>query len=233
MNGLTKPRDFGDGCPLTNERYVWSCAIGGLKPVPVPSGGDAPMRRAVERAFLELTGHEAQACFSGWGEEFAEPARAVIENRIPVEEEKSVRADIQSAELATALDQLAAAKAEVERLRDFVVDFADAKIDALRYSPPHGASPEDEPDPVVDAETVWAWQADAKDAIKAAALTLTPGKRYLDGHGEVKGPLHRIHWENGEEMLTDSYVVWHPDGTLAGGTREDKRSLVAEVGDAG
>ena len=85
MNGLTKPRDFGDGCPLTNERYVWSCAIGGLKPVPVPSGGDAPMRRAVERAFLELTGHEAQACFSGWGEEFAEPARAVIENRIPVE----------------------------------------------------------------------------------------------------------------------------------------------------
>jgi len=117
MNGLTKPRDFGDGCPLTNERYVWSCAIGGLKPVPVPSGGDAPMRRAVERAFLELTGHEAQACFSGWGEEFAEPARAVIENRIPVEEEKSVRADIQSAELATALDQLAAAKAETERLR--------------------------------------------------------------------------------------------------------------------
>ena len=117
MNGLTKPRDFGDGCPLTNERYVWSCAIGGLKPVPVPSGGDAPMRRAVERAFLELTGHEAQACFSGWGEEFAEPARAVIENRIPVEEEKSVRADIQSAELATALDQLAAAKAETEWLR--------------------------------------------------------------------------------------------------------------------
>jgi len=183
MNGLTKPRDFGDGCPLTNERYVWSCAIGGLKPVPVPSGGDAPMRRAVERAFLELTGHEAQACFSGWGEEFAEPARAVIENRIPVEEEKSVRADIQSAELATALDQLAAAKAEVERLRDFVVDFADAKIDALRYSPPHGASPEDEPDPVVDAETVWAWQADAKDAIKAAALAQQPPASGDDGRG--------------------------------------------------
>jgi len=73
----------------------------------------------------------------------------------------------------------------------------------------------------------------ALDAYETAALTLTPGKRYLDGHGEVKGPLHRIHWENGEEMLTDSYVVWHPDDTLAGGTREDKRSLVAEVGDAG
>lgn len=67
----------------------------------------------------------------------------------------------------------------------------------------------------------------------SAPLTLRAGKRYRDGHGEVKGPLHRIHWENGEEMLTDSFQVWHPDGTLAGGSREDKRSLVAEVGDAG
>lgn len=66
-----------------------------------------------------------------------------------------------------------------------------------------------------------------------APLTLRAGKCYRDGHGEVKGPMHAIFWENGEEMLTDSYVVWHPDGTLAGGTREDKRSLVAEVGDAG
>jgi len=62
-----------------------------------------------------------------------------------------------------------------------------------------------------------------------APLTLRAGKRYRDGHGEVKGPMHAIFWENGEEMLTDSYVVWHPDGTLAGGTRDDKRSLVAEV----
>lgn len=136
MNGLTKPRDFGDGCPLTNERYVWSCAIGGLKPVPVPSGGDAPMRRAVERAFLELTGHEAQACFSGWGEEFAEPARAVIENRIPVEEEKSVRADIQSAELATALDQLAAARAETERLREALDKAFLAIVEARSHADP-------------------------------------------------------------------------------------------------
>ncbi len=50
-------------------------------------------------------------------------------------------------------------------LVDFLSDFAAAKIDALRYSPPHGASPEDEPDPVVDAETVWAWQTDAKAAL--------------------------------------------------------------------
>ena len=74
-----------------------------------------------------------------------------------------------------------AAEALVKGLRDFVVDFADAKIDALRYSPPYGASPEDEPDPVVDAETVWAWQADAKDAIKAAALAQQPPASGDDG----------------------------------------------------
>lgn len=66
-------------------------------------------------------------------------------------------------------DRLAAANAvldaKVAGLRDFIDDFAKAKIDALRYSPPCGSSPEDEPDPVVDAKTVWAWQADAKAAL--------------------------------------------------------------------
>jgi len=70
------------------------------------------MRRAVERAFFDLTGQEAQACFSGWGEEFAEPARAVIENRMPVEEETPVRADIHAA----ALDLLAKRDAELARM---------------------------------------------------------------------------------------------------------------------
>jgi len=66
-------------------------------------------------------------------------------------------------------DRLAAANAVLEAkvagLRDFIDEFAKAKIDALRYSPPCGSSPEDEPDPVVDAKTVWAWQADAKAAL--------------------------------------------------------------------
>lgn len=67
---------------------------------------------------------------------------------------------------------LIAAALHVEKISALVeemADFANAKIDALRYSPPHGASPEDEPDPVVDAETVWAWQADVKDALAALA----------------------------------------------------------------
>nr|MBP8932452.1 hypothetical protein [Paracoccus sp. (in: a-proteobacteria)] len=68
------------------------------------------------------------------------------------------------------------AEAERDRLRDrervladFIAEFAAAKIDALRYQPAYGESPEDAPDPVVEAETVWAWQEDAR-----AALAQTP-----------------------------------------------------------
>ena len=64
----------------------------------------------------------------------------------------------------------------VKALEDFVADFASAKIDALRYQPAYGESPEDEPDPVVDAETVWAWQADAKAALSAAQPAGMAGK---------------------------------------------------------
>ena len=75
-------------------------------------------------------------------------------------------------------DRAKAAEAERDRLRDrervladFIAEFAAAKIDALRYQPAYGESPEDAPDPVVEAETVWAWQADAK----AALATLEAG----------------------------------------------------------
>ena len=64
----------------------------------------------------------------------------------------------------------------VKALEDFVADFASAKIDALRYQPAYGESPEDEPDPVVEAETVWAWQADAKAALSAAQPAGMAGK---------------------------------------------------------
>ena len=72
--------------------------------------------------------------------------------------------------------ELAAANAREAGLRDFIGDFANAKIDALRYQPSYGESPEDEPDPVVDAETVWAWQADAKAALSAAQPAGMAGK---------------------------------------------------------
>ncbi len=65
-------------------------------------------------------------------------------------------------QIAAELAHLVPEVEEVERLRDFVADFAAAKIDALPHSPRAGSSPEDDPDPVCDAETVWAWQADAE-----------------------------------------------------------------------
>jgi len=66
-------------------------------------------------------------------------------------------------ELITARAKIEAA----EKLADALRDFATAKIDALRYSPPYGASPEDEPDPVVESDYVWALQSDAKAALAA------------------------------------------------------------------
>ena len=70
------------------------------------------------------------------------------------------------AQAPTLATDLAAALAEVERLRDFVDEFSSAKIHALRF-PGVIRSPEDEPDPVVDAEEVWAWQEDARAVLKA------------------------------------------------------------------
>jgi len=75
---------------------------------------------------------------------------------------RALAPDADTAELARLRDR--------ERvLADFIAEFAAAKIDALRYQPAYGESPEDEPDPVVEAETVWAWQEDAR-----AALAQTP-----------------------------------------------------------
>jgi len=97
----------------------------------------------------------------GAGVFWAEKARAFAMQMASV--------DARAKDAESERDRLAAANAALEAkvagLRDFVDDFAKAKIDALRYSPPCGSSPEDDPDPVVDAETVWAWQADAKAAL--------------------------------------------------------------------
>jgi hypothetical protein len=61
-----------------STRTTWTCRIGSLAGVEVPDGGDAPMRAAVEEAFYKVTGQHAEACFSGWGDEFTEGEKAVI-----------------------------------------------------------------------------------------------------------------------------------------------------------
>lgn len=62
---------------------IWYCKIGEVDESAVPPGGDAPMRDAVERAFLEVTGQDSQFTFSGWGGELDESERAVVEDREP------------------------------------------------------------------------------------------------------------------------------------------------------
>lgn len=47
-------------------RRAWSCLIG-YTDSDLPSGCDAPMRKAVESAYFDLTGQEAVFVFSGWG----------------------------------------------------------------------------------------------------------------------------------------------------------------------
>jgi hypothetical protein len=62
---------------------IWSCKIGETDK-PLPPGADAPMRKAVEQAYRELTGEEAVFNFSGWGAKLSESERAVVEDREPV-----------------------------------------------------------------------------------------------------------------------------------------------------
>ena len=57
-------------------------------------------------------------------------------------------------------DRIEAQEALLKEAMAWLADFAEAKFDAVRT---HRTShPADEPDPVTDAETVWAYQDDAR-----------------------------------------------------------------------
>ena len=60
---------------------IWTCKIGEVDGV--PSGADAPMRKAVVKAYKEITGVEPEFVLSGWGGELHENERAVVEDRLP------------------------------------------------------------------------------------------------------------------------------------------------------
>lgn len=107
---------------------VWSCKIGETDSV--PKGGDFPMREAVSRAYLELTGEEPAFLFSGWGAELTESERAVVEDRLPatparspvdnaldrlyVMADRAAGKDVRAADLAA----ITTVRKELERLRD-------------------------------------------------------------------------------------------------------------------
>jgi len=60
---------------------IWECKIGTREDIELPRGSDWPMRRAVEQSFKDLTGLEAEFCFSGWGASLTEGELAVVEDR--------------------------------------------------------------------------------------------------------------------------------------------------------
>ena len=87
-----------------------------------------------------------------------------------ISDDRNHGVNINSGVLSDMCCEIIRARAKIEaaeKLADALRDFATAKIDALRYQPAYGESPEDEPDPVVEADYVWALQSDAKDAIAA------------------------------------------------------------------
>lgn len=61
-------------------KRVWDCKIGYAGEDELPPGADGPMRDAIRKAFVELTGHEPQFIFSGWGGELTEAELHVAEN---------------------------------------------------------------------------------------------------------------------------------------------------------
>lgn len=67
-----------DKTPKRDYR-VWFCKIGIQGDCALPNGADSPMRRAVQKAFFDVTGLDDQFCFSGWGGTLDEGERFVVE----------------------------------------------------------------------------------------------------------------------------------------------------------
>lgn len=64
-----------------SDTRVWSCKIGFASDGELPDGADRPMREAVRRAFVELTGREPDFAFTGWGAELSETELEVVRER--------------------------------------------------------------------------------------------------------------------------------------------------------
>src|SRR5688572_21009261 len=77
---LPVPRPVPDYIP---QPECWTCTIGETTRDKLPDGADGPMREAIRRAYVEITGEDPDFIFSGWGHELPEVYRAVHENRLP------------------------------------------------------------------------------------------------------------------------------------------------------
>ena len=66
---------YGQG----GKMKMWDCKIGDVPEEVLPSGADLLMRKAVSKAYLELTGKEPNFLFSGWGCTLTEDEFVVVE----------------------------------------------------------------------------------------------------------------------------------------------------------
>ncbi len=60
---------------------IWSCKIGETDGDALPRGSDWPMRRAIERAYLELTGKMPEFLFSGWSATLTPDEQEVVDSQ--------------------------------------------------------------------------------------------------------------------------------------------------------
>ena len=60
---------------------VWSCKIGFADTDKLPKGADFPMRRAIEKAFIEITGKDPKFIFSGWGAKLTKTESEIVNGK--------------------------------------------------------------------------------------------------------------------------------------------------------
>lgn len=70
----------GAGTPHSDDSVtaVWGCKIGEADRSALPEGADGPMRKAVQAAYLKLTGSSPAFVFSGWGAELTPAEEQVV-----------------------------------------------------------------------------------------------------------------------------------------------------------
>ncbi len=63
---------------MSNGFQVWQCKVGVKGDVDLPWGADLPMRQAIQKAFREVTGVDAEFTFSGWNAQLTESEKKVV-----------------------------------------------------------------------------------------------------------------------------------------------------------
>ena len=71
---------------MKNNKEYWMCIIGSTTRDKLPKGADSPMRKPVIKTFEQLTGHEDENCWSGWG--LTEKRKELIMNIWNMDEEE-------------------------------------------------------------------------------------------------------------------------------------------------